>query len=122
MQPAIKIKRVYEKAESQDGYRVLVDRLWPRGLTKEEVHLDEWAKDIAPSTPIRLAYAHVPERWDAFKIQYKNELKHNEEVPSFLDKWEDHPTITLLYAAKDTEHTHALVLQEYLKKCYAARK
>ncbi|KKX51187.1 DUF488 domain-containing protein [Sphingobacterium sp. IITKGP-BTPF85] len=99
-----------------------MDRLWPRGLTKEKAHIDEWATAIAPSTATRLAYTHVPERWDTFKIQYKNELLKNEQLISYLDKWEEHPIITLLYAAKDKEHTHALVLQEYLIFCYNSRK
>jgi uncharacterized protein YeaO (DUF488 family) len=122
MQPAIKMKRIYEEADSHDGYRVLVDRLWPRGLTKEKAHIDEWAKEIAPSTAIRITYAHIPERWEAFSAQYKNELIHNENFASYLDKWEDHPTITLLYAAKDIAHTHAIILQEYLERCYDERK
>lgn len=122
MPPDINIKRIYEEIGSQDGYRVLVDRLWPRGLTKEKANIEEWAVEIAPSTAIRLAYAHIPERWNDFSAQYKNELILNEQLTSYLDKWEDHPIITLLYAAKDKEHTHALILQEYLKSCYDARK
>ncbi|MCS3556852.1 MULTISPECIES: DUF488 domain-containing protein [unclassified Sphingobacterium] len=122
MRPDISIKRIYEETDSHDGYRVLVDRLWPRGLTIEKAHIDEWATEIAPSTATRLAYAHVPERWEIFKIQYKNELLNNEQLISYLDKWEEHPIITLLYAAKDKEHTHALVLQEYLIFCYNSRK
>lgn len=122
MRPGINIKRIYEEIGSQDGYRILVDRLWPRGLIKEKVHIDEWAVEIAPSTAIRLAYAHLPERWETFKIQYRNELLNNEQLSSYLDKWEDHPIITLLYAAKDKERTHARILQESLKSCYDDRK
>lgn len=121
MQPAIKIKRIYEEADSQDGYRILVDRLWPRGLTKAEAAIDEWAKEIAPSTAIRLAYGHIPDRWETFSNQYKKELIHNEELTAYLDKWEDHPVITLLYATKDTAHTHASILQEYLNTSYEDR-
>jgi len=119
--PKIHIKRIYEPAESTDGFRVLVDRLWPRGVKKEKAHVDEWAKDIAPSTEIRVAYGHIPERWEKFKGQYLAELKKNEDIPHYLDKWEEHPVITMLYAAKDEKHAHVLVLQKYLQDCYKKR-
>ncbi|UIR56066.1 DUF488 family protein [Sphingobacterium sp. SRCM116780] len=122
MQPQIKIKRIYESASEQDGYRVLVDRLWPRGITKERANIDEWAKEITPSTPIRVAYCHIPEHWEVFKAQYEKELIQNDHLASYVDKWEEYPVITLVYAAKDEQHTHALVLQEYLEKHYSTRK
>lgn len=121
MHPEIKIKRIYEQAEQSDGYRILVDRLWPRGLSKEKIEIDEWAKDIAPSTVIRLAYGHIPEHWELFQNQYHTELTQNEAIPMYLEKWEDYPTITLLSAAKDQEHSNAILLQQYLIKCYADR-
>ena len=120
MKPAILIKRIYEPVDKNDGYRILVDRLWPRGLKKEKAHIKEWAKSIAPSTEARVAFGHVPEHWSAFKQQYLQELQFNADIPYYLDKWENFPTITLLYAAKDEEHNHALVLQEYLEKEYQA--
>jgi len=119
--PKINIKRIYEASDKKDGFRVLVDRLWPRGIKKEDAHIDEWAKDIAPSTEIRTAYGHIPERWEKFKGQYLSELKQNESIPHYLDKWEEKPLITLLYAAKDGEHANALVLQKYLQDCYKSR-
>ncbi len=122
MQPQISIKRIYEKPDEEDGYRVLIDRLWPRGLAKENAKIDEWAKDIAPSTEIRLAYAHVLERWEVFEAQYKKELTLNELLPTYLDKWEDQPTITLLYAAKDPQHSNAIVLKQYLEEYYKEQR
>lgn len=122
MHPEIKIKRIYEAALETDGYRVLVDRLWPRGLSKEKIKINEWAKDIAPSTSARLSYGHSPEHWKTFQDQYTTELIENEALPAYLDKWEEYPTITLLSAAKDQEHGNAILLQHYLKKCYADRK
>lgn len=122
MQPQISIKRIYEKPDEKDGYRVLIDRLWPRGLAKENAKIDEWAKDIAPSTEIRLAYAHVLERWEVFEAQYKKELTLNELLPNYLDKWEDQPTITLLYAAKDPQHSNAIVLKQYLEEYYKEQR
>ncbi len=119
--PQIHIKRIYDAVEKKDDFRVLVDRLWPRGIKKENAHLDEWAKDIAPSTEIRVAYDHIPERWETFKRQYLRELQGNEHMLSYLDKWEEHPVITLLYAAKDQQHAHVLVLQKYLQDCYKSR-
>ncbi|WP_270090318.1 DUF488 domain-containing protein [Sphingobacterium sp. SYP-B4668] len=122
MQPQISIKRIYEKPDEEDGYRVLIDRLWPRGLAKENAKIDEWAKDIASSTEIRLAYAHVLERWEVFEAQYKKELTRNELLPTYLDKWEDQPTITLLYAAKDQQHSNAIVLKQYLEEYYKEQR
>lgn len=119
--PKINIKRIYEPREDTDGYRVLVDRLWPRGIKKEKAHIDEWPKEITPSNEIRVAYGHVPERWEEFKSKYKAELKDNEKLPQYLDKWEDKSVITLLYASKDPKYTHALVLQDYLQKQYHDR-
>ena len=119
--PKINIKRIYEPREDTDGYRVLVDRLWPRGIKKEKAHIDEWPKEITPSNEIRVAYGHVPGRWEELKRKYKAELKDNEKLPQYLDKWEDKSVITLLYASKDPKYTHALVLQDYLQKQYHDR-
>ncbi len=113
----IKIKRVYEQPEKNDGYRILVDRIWPRGVSKEEAAIDWWDKDIAPSTKLREWFGHVPERFEEFKEEYIHELDANaESVKEVLDALEKHPLITLVYAAKDTEHNHALVLKEYLEE------
>lgn len=118
MKPVIQVKRAYEKPLKKDGYRVLVDRLWPRGVEKEEAALDEWAKDLAPSVQLRTWWGHDPTMWTEFQKQYKTELKHNKAVVAFVENHEDKQVITLVYAAKDTEHNHALVLQDYLKNQY----
>jgi uncharacterized protein YeaO (DUF488 family) len=105
MRPGINIKRIYEEIGSHDGYRVLVDSLWPRGFTRKKAHIDEWAVEIAPSTAIKLAYAHIiPKRWNTFNAQYKNDLILNEQLISYLD----HPILTLLYSKRITSmHVHS---------------
>ncbi len=112
--PIIKLKRVYEKPSQGDGYRILVDRLWPRAVKKTEASVNEWAKDIAPSTNLRKWYAHDPEKWTDFQKRYISELKKNDALSSFIESIEDKKLITLVYATRDMEHTHALVLQNYL--------
>ena len=119
MKPTIKIKRVYEKPLKKDGYRVLVDRLWPRGVEKEDAALDEWAKDLAPSVHLRKWFGHDPSLWTDFQQQYRSELKRNKTVEAFVENHEDKKIITLVYGAKDIEHTHAIVLQQYLEERYA---
>jgi uncharacterized protein YeaO (DUF488 family) len=109
----IQIKRVYEKPDSKDGYRILVDRLWPRGLTKEKADLDLWLKDIAPSTELRQWFNHDPEKWKEFQKKYLKELKENQEAVNELKEHLKNGTVTLLYAAKDQEHNEAEVLKEY---------
>ena len=109
----IKIKRVYEKPEKGDGFRVLVDRLWPRGLTKEKAALDLWLKEIAPSTELRKWFGHDPEKWNDFQKKYRKELKENKEAVSTL-KEHLKDSVSLLYGAKDEEHNEALVLKNYL--------
>lgn len=113
----IKIKRVYEKASDEDGFRILIDRLWPRGVSKEKAGLDLWMKDIAPTNELRKWFAHEPAKWDDFKIKYLEELKENKKLLLYLKQLEkDNNTLTLLYAAKDEEHNNAIVLMELLKK------
>jgi uncharacterized protein YeaO (DUF488 family) len=106
----IKIKRVYEKPDEKDGFRILVDRLWPRGLTKEKAAVDLWLKDIAPSTELRKWFNHDPDKWKEFKKRYLNELKENKDVVAVLKDHLRQKTVTLLYAAKDNDHNEALVL------------
>lgn len=115
MKPVIKVKRIYETPAKGDGCRVLVDRLWPRGMKKEDAHIDEWAKDLSPSTELRKWYDHTPDLWSEFSRKYKAELNKNEAVPGFVEGHEDKKTITLLYGAKSEEYNHALVLQKYLE-------
>jgi uncharacterized protein YeaO (DUF488 family) len=112
----IKLKRVYEEPEKSDGTRILVDRLWPRGLTKEKAHLDLWLKEVAPSTKLRKWFAHDPTRWLEFKTRYFAELKHNREQVEILKQAIVKGPATLLYGAKDQEHNEAVVLQELLSR------
>ena len=109
----IKIKRVYEPPVKDDGIRVLVDRLWPRGLTKEKASVDLWLKDIAPSTELRKWFGHDPNKWEEFKKQYLSELKGNSEQIWLLKQEMEKGVVTLVYGAKDEEHNEALVLQEH---------
>ncbi len=118
MAPVFRIKRAYEKPLKKDGYRVLVDRLWPRGIKKEEAALDEWAKDLAPSAHLRKWFGHEVVLWDEFQKKYKAELRHNEAVDAFVETHADRKLITLVYGAKDEAHNHAIVLQQFLEKRY----
>ncbi len=119
MKTIVKIKRVYDPPLKQDGFRILVDRLWPRGLTKEGVLFDAWAKALAPSTALRKWYRHDPALWTDFQKEYGQELKKNKAIPAFVAEYKAKKVITLLYAAKDNEHTHALVLRDFLEKQFS---
>jgi len=112
----IKIKRVYEKPEKDDGKRILVDRLWPRGLTKEKACIDLWLKGIAPSTELRKWFGHDPAKWKEFRKRYSDELKKNEEQVSLLKDQIKNGTVTLVYGAKDEEHNEAFVLKELFSR------
>lgn len=110
------IKRVYGAFSSNDGYRVLVDRLWPRGETHERAHLDRWLKDIAPSTELRTWWNHDPDRMDQFAKRYQAELHENEiPVDELLAILRTQPVVTLVYAAHDAHINHAVVLQRYMQ-------
>ncbi|GAA2245143.1 DUF488 domain-containing protein [Rarobacter faecitabidus] len=111
--PTIEIKRVYEAPTDTDGYRVLVDRLWPRGLSKERAHLDLWAKDAAPSSQLRRWWNHDPARMEEFAARYRAELDHG-DLSALRDAIASHETATLLYAAHDPHVNHALILRDYL--------
>jgi uncharacterized protein YeaO (DUF488 family) len=111
----VRTKRIYEAPSRADGYRVLVDRLWPRGVSKESAHIAAWAKELAPSTALRRWFGHAPRKWSEFSRRYRAELK---ACPIELDGLRAHArrrTVTLLYAAKDPEHNHALVLKAVLE-------
>ena len=110
----ISIKRVYLPAEDSDGYRVLVDRLWPRGIKKENAKIDLWAKALAPSAELRKWFNHIPGRFDEFSKKYVEELKANPEVAPILDKLRQHDKVTLLYGARDEQHNNAVVLLHLL--------
>ena len=109
------IKRVYEPHEKGDGSRVLVDRVWPRGIAKKKLSDALWLKDVAPSTELRKWFGHDPERWREFRTRYRAELKKNPEPVAKLRAIAKRGHVTLLYAAKDEEHNQAVVLAEYLK-------
>lgn len=113
----IRIKRIYEQLADDDGYRILIDRLWPRGLSKEEAYVDLWLKEIAPSTQLREWFQHDPGKWKEFGEQYRKELsKEKENLLRIKELEKKHKNVTLLFAGKDKEHTHALILLEILKK------
>ncbi len=113
----IQIKRVYEELGDDDGHRILIDRLWPRGISKENAHIDLWLKEIAPSTELRKWFNHDPEKWEEFKKLYRDELSEKKEMINQIKKLEQkHETVTLLFSAKDTEHANAKVLFEVLEE------
>jgi uncharacterized protein YeaO (DUF488 family) len=109
------IKRIYDEPADDDGCRVLVDRLWPRGVSKERAGLELWLKDIAPSPPLRQEFAHMKERFDDFREQYESELEQNPAVGQLLELAAREGKVTLLYGAKDPEVNHARVLLEFLQ-------
>ena len=110
----IRIKRAYEEPNREDGTRILVDRLWPRGLTKAKAKVDLWLKDVAPSTELRKWFAHDPARWAEFQSRYREEFKRNKEQVALLKREAAKGTVTLVYAAKDQEHNEAVILQKLL--------
>jgi uncharacterized protein YeaO (DUF488 family) len=112
----IRLKRAYEKPDGPDGYRVLVDRLWPRGVTKEAAALVEWAKEVAPSDGLRQEFHGHPERWEEFRERYWAELDGKEELVARLRERAAGGTLTLVYAARDEERNNALALREYLER------
>lgn len=114
---AVKLKRVYLKPEPSDGCRVLVDRLWPRGLTKRKAKVDYWLRDIAPSTRLRKWYGHDPKRWAEFKRRYREELQGEQEVLKELKALlKQHRTVTFLFSSKEEKLNNAAALNAYLRK------
>ena len=111
---AIAIKRVYEEPDRADGMRILVDRLWPRGLSKEKAQVDLWLKDIAPSTELRKWFSHDPDKWTEFQARYRKELKSKAELLAELREKAAKGQVTLLYGAKDEVHNEAVVLKKLL--------
>ncbi len=109
------IKRVYDSPSADDGYRVLVDRLWPRGITKEKAAIDQWLKEIAPSNEVRKRFHHDPAKWDLFKQKYFQELAQQEQLVGWLRQEAKKRRVTLLYAAKDERLNNAVALKEYLE-------
>lgn len=123
-QPGIlRIKRIYEPPEPTDGYRVLIDRLWPRGVSKERADLGQWLRDVGPSTALRQWFHHDPSRMDEFTARYRAELDANPAaVQVLLQLADDHPVVTLLYSAHDPKDNQAVVLRDYLTEALAREK
>ncbi len=111
----IKIKRIYDPASPKDGKRILVDRLWPRGIKKDEANINEWLKDIAPSNELRQWFSHDPSKWEEFKKRYKKELENKSEMLEMIRERAKISTITLLFTAKDMGYNNAVVLKEILE-------
>jgi uncharacterized protein YeaO (DUF488 family) len=112
---AFRLKRAYDAPAGSDGYRVLVDRLWPRGLTKEKLHLDAWARDLAPSSELRRRIHSDMTRWAEFKRRYHKELAAQPVAAAEIRKRARLGTVSLIFATRDPEHNHAAVLKEYLE-------
>ena len=111
----LKLMRAYEKPSRDDGLRILVERLWPRGLTKERAAVDLWLKEVAPSPELRKWFGHDPARWEQFQKRYWKELEERKEAVQLLKQKGKHGTVTLVYAARDEEHNGALALKRFLE-------
>ena len=118
----IQLKRAYEKPESTDGIRILVDRLWPRGLTKAKAAIDLWLKEIAPSTELRKWFAHDPKKWPGFRRRYFGELDSHPEAWEPIRTAARHGRVTLVYSSHDTEHNNAVTLKKYLQAHMGQKK
>jgi uncharacterized protein YeaO (DUF488 family) len=112
----IRIKRVYEPFSGADGYRILIDRLWPRGISREKAHIDKWLKEVAPSTDLRKWFNHEPEKWAQFCVKYRAELKGSAAFEDLLADIHGHKTVTLLYGARDERHNQAIALEQFLRE------
>lgn len=112
----VRLKRAYEPAATSDGYRVLIDRLWPRGVSRERAKLDEWERELPPSTELRQWFAHDPARFDEFRRRYVEELRSERSRLTQLRRRARDGTLTLVYSARDTEHNDAVVLAEVLRR------
>jgi uncharacterized protein YeaO (DUF488 family) len=110
----IQVKRVYDRPSPADGYRVLVDRLWPRGLRKQDAGIDLWLKDVGPSAELRRWFAHSPDRWDEFRRRYAGELADKSRAVDVLREKSGNGKLTLVFAAKNPEQNNAVALMEYL--------
>jgi uncharacterized protein YeaO (DUF488 family) len=117
----LKLKRVYKKPSNEDGFRILVERLWPRGLTKDRAGVDLWLKEVAPSPELRKWYSHDPAKWEEFRRRYEKELENKKnEIDLLLDMCRE-GTVTLVYAAQDEEHNSALLLKQHLEQDHRYR-
>lgn len=113
---AIRLKRAYDPPARSDGMRVLVDRVWPRGVSKEEAQIDLWAKEIAPSTELRKWFGHDPEKWDEFQRRYAKELKQGPEKLEPIVEKARAGRVTLVYGTREAEHNNAVALKSYLRE------
>ena len=124
MTPEILLKRAYDEPAKGDGFRILVDRLWPRGIKKADLHLGTWAKELAPSTELRKWFGHDPQKWPEFRKRYRAELRDSrasQSVGQLLDAARGSKTITLVFGAKDTEHNEAIVLRGLFERVATRR-
>ena len=112
----IRLKRAYEAPSDDDGTRILVERLWPRGVSKDKAAIDLWLKEVAPSTPLRKWYGHDPDKWEEFRKRYRAQLDEKDEVLDDLRRRLRERPVTFVFAAKDEEHNSAVVLKEYLER------
>jgi uncharacterized protein YeaO (DUF488 family) len=112
----VRVKRVYEPAERADGYRILIDRLWPRGISHARARLDAWERDLAPSAALRTWFGHRPDRFEEFRARYLEELQQQRPRLSELRRRARHGTVTLVFAARDTEHNDAVVLSDVIRR------
>ncbi|WP_421775323.1 DUF488 domain-containing protein [Gracilimonas sp.] len=112
----IKLKRVYEELSPEDGYRILTERLWPRGVSKERANLDKWMKGVAPSHELRKWFDHDHEKWDEFKDRYRKELFGSEAVQELIDIIKEEESITFVFASKDEKHNSTVLLKEFIEQ------
>jgi len=112
----IKLKRVYAQPSQDDGYRILVDRLWPRGFSREMLKIDQWMREVAPSDALRKWFSHDPKKWEDFLKRYKEELNTNEAFQKLVELVKNKETVTLVYSAKDEEHNQAVALKMFIEE------
>lgn len=112
----IKLKRVYAQPSQDDGYRILVDRLWPRGFSREMLKIDQWMREVAPSDALRKWFSHDPKKWEDFLKRYKKELNTNEAFQKLVELVKNKETVTLVYSAKDEEHNQAVALKMFIEE------
>lgn len=117
----IHVKRIYEPGSAEDGMRILVDRLWPRGVAKSKANIDRWLKEVGPSTELREWFGHEPKRWKGFQRRYAAELDAQPEAVQWLLDVAARDTLTLVFAARDTEHNNAVALRDYLRRLSAQK-
>lgn len=119
---SVQLKRAYESQSESDGYRVLVDRLWPRGVSKQDAKIDLWLKEIAPSNDLRKWFGHDPAKWDEFRKRYAQELDNSPEIVKQLSNLVEEQPVTLIYGAKNEQFNQAVALKEYLDTKHKSRR